>query len=48
MALLQVNDDPNNTGTFIELEIGQPPVYLQLPANVLGDAIERLPFAART
>lgn len=46
-ALVQVNYDPNYTGTYIELEIGEPPVFLQLSASVLGDAIERLPFAAR-
>jgi hypothetical protein len=44
---VQVNYDPNYTGTFIELEIGEPPVFLQLPAAILGDAIERLAFAAR-
>ena len=46
--MLQVNDDPYYTGTFIELEIDQPPAYLQLRAGVLGDEIERLPFAAQT
>jgi hypothetical protein len=46
-ALVQVNYDPNYTGTYIELEIGEPPVFLQLPAGVLGDAIARLPLAAR-
>jgi hypothetical protein len=46
-ALVQVNYDPNYTGTFVELEIGEPPVFLQLPAGILGDAIERLPFAAQ-
>lgn len=47
-ALVQVNYDPNYTGTYIELEMGEPPVFLQLPAGVLGDAITRLPLAART
>ena len=46
-ALVQVNYDPNFTGTYIELEIGEPPVFLQLPAGILGDAIQRLPFAAQ-
>ncbi len=47
VALVQVNYDPNYTGSYIELEIGEPPVFLQLPAGILGDAIARLPFAAR-
>jgi len=47
-ALVQVNYDPNYTGTYIELEIGEPPVFLQLPAGILGDAIAYLPIAART
>ncbi len=46
-ALVQVNYDPNYTGTFVELEIGEPPVFLQLPVGILGDAIQRLPLAAR-
>ena len=44
-ALVQVNYDPNYTGTYLELEIGEPPVFLQLPAGVLGDAIARLPLS---
>jgi len=46
-ALVQVNYDPNYTGTYIELEIGEPPVFLQLPADILGDAMARLLLAAR-
>jgi hypothetical protein len=46
-ALVQVNYDPNYTGTFVELEIGEPPVFLQLPVSVLGDAIRRLPLSAQ-
>lgn len=38
-ALVQVNYDPNYTGTFVELEIGGPPVFLQLPVVVLGEAM---------
>lgn len=48
VALVQLNYDPNYTGTYIELEIGEPSVFLQLPAGVLGDAMARLPLAART
>lgn len=46
-AQVQVNYDPNYTGTYIEMEIGEPPVFLQLPASILGDAASRLPLAAR-
>ena len=35
--------DPNYTGQFVELELGDPPVFIQLPAVVLGDALQRLP-----
>ena len=31
-TLLQVAYDPNYTGTFIEMEIGDPTVFVQLPA----------------
>lgn len=44
-AILQAGYDPNYTGTFVELVVGQPPVFIQLPADVLGDAISRLPVA---
>lgn len=47
VVLVQVNYDPNYTGAFVELEIGDPPVFLQLPVGILGDAIRRLPLAAR-
>lgn len=47
VVLVQVNYDPNYTGAFVELEIGEPPVFLQLPVGILGDAIRRLPLAAR-
>lgn len=46
-ALLQIAYDPNYTGKFIEMEIGDPTVFVQLPAAILGDAIARLPLAAR-
>lgn len=44
-ALLQANYDPNYTGTFVELEAGEPPVFIQLPEAILGDALSRLPPA---
>jgi hypothetical protein len=45
-ALLEASYDPNYTGTFIELKIGEPPVFLQLPAGMLGEAASRLPLPA--
>lgn len=41
-ALLQAAYDPNYTGKFIEMEIGDPPVYLQLSEDILGAAASRL------
>jgi hypothetical protein len=35
-TLLQVEYDPNYTGTFVELVIGEPPVFVQLPAALFG------------
>lgn len=45
-ALLQVSFDPNYTGTFIELEAGDPLVFIQLPAGILGQGVSRLPGMA--
>lgn len=42
----QAEYDPNYTGTFVELVVGAPPVFLQLPADMLGDAMSRLPLSA--
>jgi hypothetical protein len=42
-TLLQLGFDPNYTGRFLELVAGEPPVYLQLPAAYLGDAVQWLP-----
>ncbi len=44
-ALLQAAYDPGYTGKFVEIEVGSPPVFIQLPADVLGDAIARLPLS---
>lgn len=41
-SLLQVAYDPNYTGKFIEMEIGEPPVFLQLSEEILGEAVSRL------
>lgn len=37
-ALLQLSYDPNYTGPFVELEIGAPPVFVQLPKPLLDAA----------
>jgi hypothetical protein len=41
-ALLQIAYDPNYTGKFIEMEVGDPPVFIQLPAGILGEGVSRL------
>jgi hypothetical protein len=44
-ALLQAAYDPNYTGRFVELEVGDPPVFIQLPAAILGQQASRLRIA---
>ncbi len=44
--LLQVAYDPNYTGKFIEMEVGDPSVFIQLPAEILGEGVSRLPGLA--
>jgi len=34
---MQVAYDPNYTGKFIEMEVGEPPVFIQLPAAIVGE-----------
>ena len=41
-TLLQIGYDPNYTGKFIEMEIGEPPVFVQLSAEILGEGLSRL------
>jgi len=41
-TLLQVAYDPNYTGKFIEMEIGDPTVFVQLPAAILGEDLARV------
>jgi len=41
-TILQIEYDPNYTGTFVELVVGEPAVFLQLPAPILGAAAARL------
>ena len=45
-TLLQVAHDPNYTGKFIEMEVGDPSVFIQLPAEILGEGVSRLPGLA--
>lgn len=44
-TVFQAAYDPNYTGTFVELVVGEPPVFIQLPAHLLGEGMTRLPFA---
>ena len=46
-AMLQVAYDPNYTGKFIELEVGEPPVFIQLPAWIFGENLGRIPGLTR-
>lgn len=41
-TVLQAAYDPNYTGTFVEMEVGKPPVFIQLPAAILGEGASRL------
>ena len=41
-TVLQVAYDPNYTGKFIEMEVGDAPVFIQLPAYILGEGVSRL------
>lgn len=45
-TLLQVAYDPNYTGKFIEMEVGDPSVFIQLPAEILGEHLSRLSLSA--
>ena len=45
-TLLQVAYDPNYTGKFIEMEIGDPTVFVQLPAAIFGENLSRLSLSA--
>lgn len=36
--------DPNYTGEFVELEIGEPRVFIQLPLAILGEGASKLPL----
>ena len=41
-TVLQVGYDPNYTGTFVEIVVGEPPVFIQLPQAVVGEAASRV------
>jgi len=47
-TVLQAAYDPNYTGTFIEMEVGEPPVFIQLPEAILGEGLARLPGLTTT
>jgi hypothetical protein len=44
-TLVQLTYDPGYKGRFVEIEIGEPHYFLQLPADLLSQAIPRLPIA---
>jgi hypothetical protein len=44
-TLLQITYDPGMKGDLLELGIGEPPVFIQLKADILGD-LSRLPLKA--
>lgn len=44
-AILQATYDPGCKGQFLELEVGEPPMFLQMSADLLGDKVNRLPPA---
>jgi hypothetical protein len=44
-TLLQAAYDPNYTGTFVEMEVGDPPVFIQLPEAILGEGVSHLGVA---
>lgn len=45
-ALVQLTYDPGYKGKFLEIEIGEPNYFLQVPADLLTQAIPRLPIAS--
>jgi len=46
-ALFQLTYDPGYTGDFVEIELHEPTVFLQLPLGVLGEAAGKLPIVRR-
>jgi hypothetical protein len=42
-ALLQLTYDPGYTGHFVEIEVAEPTVFVQLPAALLTEAIPHFP-----
>jgi hypothetical protein len=42
-AAMRAAYDPHYTGKFVEIEIGEPPVFIQLPAVMLGEGLRQLP-----
>jgi hypothetical protein len=42
-TVFQAAYDPNYRGPFVELEVGYPPVYLQLPLSVIEEYVAAVP-----
>jgi hypothetical protein len=45
-ALLQLTYDPGYKGQFVEIEVTQPKIFLQLPAHLLAEALPHLPMVS--
>jgi hypothetical protein len=45
-ALLQLTYDPGYKGQFVEIEIREPKIFLQLPTHLLAGALPHLPMAS--
>jgi hypothetical protein len=43
-TLLQLTYDPGYKGQFVEIEIAEPKIFLQIPAHLLIEAIPHLPM----
>ncbi len=41
-TVFQAGYDPNYTGTFVELVVGEPPVFIQLPEKLMGEGMSQL------
>jgi hypothetical protein len=45
-TVVQVAYDPGYRGRFVEIEVTEPSVFLQLPADLLTEALRHLPMVA--
>jgi len=45
-SIVNLSYDPGYKGQFLEIEISEPKIFLQLPANILADVIPNLKIAS--